>query len=211
MTRATNARLAGATYLLYIAAAFPGMVLFDRARVAGIAGHATDVRISILLSVLGCFAAPVLAVALYAVTRDEDEDLALLAMVCRVGEGVIATIPTLATVGVLWLATTPDAAPLTAFLFRLRDWGTNLAATFFAVGSTLFCWLLLRSRAIPVPLAWLGVLASVLVAVVLPLELAGLLRGQVTQIVWLPMLVFELTLGPWLLLKGVSSRAVMSA
>ena len=31
MTRRMNARVAGITYLSYIAVAFPGMVLFDRA------------------------------------------------------------------------------------------------------------------------------------------------------------------------------------
>jgi hypothetical protein len=52
-----------------------------------------------------------------------------------------------------------------------------VTATFFAVGSTLFSWLLLRGRMIPVPLAWLGVLASVLLVVLLPLEAAGFVWG----------------------------------
>ena len=49
MTRSTNARLAGFTFLFYIAVAFPSMVLFKRAtsgaglaaQLAGIAQHAT--------------------------------------------------------------------------------------------------------------------------------------------------------------------------
>jgi hypothetical protein len=56
---------------------------------------------------------------------------------------------------------------------------------------------------IPVALAWLGVVASVLLVVVLPLQLAGFLRGAVTSYVWLPMLLFEVTLALWLLIKGV--------
>jgi hypothetical protein len=56
---------------------------------------------------------------------------------------------------------------------------------------------------IPRPLAWLGVLSSALLVVVLPLDLAGLLGGPLNQLVWLPIAVFELTLGPWLLIKGV--------
>ncbi|HEX9423014.1 MAG TPA: DUF4386 family protein [Pyrinomonadaceae bacterium] len=76
---------------------------------------------------------------------------------------------------------------------------------FFAVGSTSFSWLLLRGRMIPVGLAWLGVLASVLLVVGLPMQLAGLLRGTVTQLMWLPMAVFEIPLALWLIIKGVAT------
>ncbi|RPJ22488.1 MAG: DUF4386 family protein, partial [Chloroflexi bacterium] len=76
-----------------------------------------------------------------------------------------------------------------------------------------FSWLLLRGRLIPVVLAWLGVLASVLLVVILPLQLAGLFGGptnwsaSVTWLVWLPMLVFEVVLALWLLIKGVARPA----
>src|SRR5438552_3737652 len=123
MTRTTNARLAGFTYLFYIAVAFPDMVLMNRAttgqgtaaKLASIAQHATDLRISVLLTLLSGLSALVLAVTLYAITRDQDRDLAMLGLVCRVGEGItgIMGIPT--TLGLLWLATAtgpnaPDAA-----------------------------------------------------------------------------------------------------
>jgi hypothetical protein len=38
---------------------------------------------------------------------------------------------------------------------------------------------------------------------VLPLQLAGFLRGAVTQLVWIPMAAFEIPLAVWLLVKGV--------
>lgn len=92
-----------------------------------------------------------------------------------------------------------------------------LSAVFFAVGSLLFCWLLLRGRMIPVALAWLGVLASVLLVVVLPLQQAGLFGGAMswvdsaTWLVWMPMLVFELALALWLIFKGVAEPAANAA
>jgi len=70
--------------------------------------------------------------------------------------------------------------------------------------------LLLRGRMIPIPLAWLGVVASILLAVVLPLQLAGLFGGPMTWaafatwLVWLPMLVFEVALALRLLIRGVA-------
>jgi hypothetical protein len=217
MTHRTNARVAGFTFLFYIAVAFTGMVLASRAtsgegtaaKLASIAQHASSVRVAVVLELLGCFSALVLAVTLYSITRDQDPDLAMLALTCRVAEGVTMSLPR--TVGRLWLATAagadaPDPAAanaLGAFLLKLPSWNTTISATFFAVGSTLFSYLLLRGRMVPVALAWLGLIASILVMVGLPLQLAGILSGPITQLMWLPMLAFEMPLGLWLLIKGV--------
>ncbi len=220
MTRTTNARIAGFTFLFYIAVAFPGMVLFGRAtsgdgiaaKFASIAQHATDVRVAVVLSLLGCFSALVLAVTLYAITREVDADLAMLALTCRVAEGVISGISIPETLGLLWLATAtganaPDPGAAQALGAYLLKGDMAVTATFFAVGSTLFSYLFLRGRMIPVALAWLGVLASVLLVVALPLQIAGVLRGSITQLMYLPMLAFEVPLGFWLLIKGVAMPA----
>src|SRR6266498_2985807 len=218
MTRRTNARIAGVTFLVYIAATIAGMVLFARAtsgegvaaQLAGIARHATDVRLTIVLGLLGNFCALVLAVTLYAITREQDPDLAMLALACRVAEG-IAGMDVSKTLGLLWLAAATDATALDAgaastlgAFFLKMEASFSASAAFFALGSTLFSWLLLRGRMIPVALAWLGVLASILVVVCFPLQLAGLLHGAVTQLMWLPMAAYEIPLGFWLLIKGVA-------
>jgi len=222
VTRTTNARIAGSTFLLYIAAGIASMVFFGRAagaegiaaKLTGIAQHVTDVRVAFLLGLLSCFAALVLAVTLYAITREQDPDVAMLALTCRVAEGVVgAGIPTV--LGLLWLATAtgadaPDAGAahtLGAFLLKVGAWQSLTSATLFAVGSTLFSWLLLRGRMIPIPLGWLGVVASVLLVVGVPLQLAGFLGGLVTSLMWLPMLAFEVPLALWLIIKGVAPPA----
>lgn len=220
MTRTTNARIAGFTFLFYIAAGIASLVLFGRAtggegiaaKLAGIAEHASEVRITVVLDLLQCFSALVLAVTLYAITREQDPDLAMLALTCRVGEGVIGAVGIPSTLGLLWLATAagasaPDTAAAQALGAFLLKGNVALSATFFAVGSTLFSYLLLRGRMIPIPLAWLGVVASVLLVVGLPLQLAGFLRGPLTSLMWLPMLAFEVPLALWLLIKGVAMPA----
>jgi Domain of unknown function (DUF4386) len=220
MTRATNARIAGFTYLFYIAVAFPSMVLFDRAtsgegiaaRLASMAQHATEVRVSVVLALLGGLSALVLAVTLFAITRDQDPDLAMLGLTCRVAEGVTGAVSIPATLGLLWVATAtganaPDSAAVQAIGAFVLKQDFLVGATFFAVGSTLFSWLLLRGRMIPAALAWLGVAASVLLVVGLPLQLAGFLRGPVTQLMWLPMAAFEIPLGLWWLIKGDTTPA----
>lgn len=218
MTRTANARIAGFTFLFYIAAGITSMVLFRRAtsgegipaKLVTVAQHATDVGILAVLGLLQCFSALVLAVTLYAITREQDEDLALLALTCRVGEGLISAVSIPATLTLLWLATsTGTDAPAadagrTLAAYLLRD-DVALTATFFAVGSTIFAYLLLRGRMIPIWLAWLGVGASVLLVVCLPLRLAGFLHGLIASLIWLPMLAFEVPLGFWLLTKGVAA------
>jgi hypothetical protein len=168
-------------------------------------------RIAVLLTMLSVLSALVLAVTLYGITRDEDREIALLGFACRVGEGVLSAIP-LTTVGLLWLATVtgpnaPDAASagaLGSFLLEVGVWKTAGSAILFAGGSTAFSYLLLRGRMIPVWLAWVGVVGSAVIVVGLPLQLAEFLRGPITQLMWIPVAVFELTLGPWLLIKGVT-------
>jgi len=221
MTRTTNARIAGVTFLVYIAATITSMTLFARAiggtgvaaQLATLAQHATDMRVTILLGLLQNLCALVLAVTLYAITRRQDPDLAMLALTCRVAEG-IAGMDVSKTLGLLWLAT-PTAAPaldagaasaLAAFFLKMEA-SFNASAFFFAVGSTLFSWLLLRGRMIPVALAWLGVLASILVVACFPLALAGLLNGPATSFIWFPIMLFEVVLAMWLIMKGVAADA----
>ena len=163
-SRQIYARVAGFTFLFYIAAGLTSMALDDQSPM-------TD-----LLSVLMSFSALVLGAMLYALTREHEPIVAMLALTCRVIE---------------------------ATQFE--------SAIFFALGSTLFSWLLLRGRMIPTPLAWLGVIASVLLVAVLLLQLAGLFdatnwAASVTWIVWLPMLVFEVAFSLWLLVKGVNTE-----
>jgi uncharacterized protein DUF4386 len=201
MTHTTNARLAGFMLLFYIATGVASMVLFGQATrgaegtaatLASIARHATTVRLTILLTLLTFVDAVVLAVALYALTRGQDPDLAVLALCCRISEGVIGAISAVRTLGLLSVAAVsiaaagPDAAAanaLGALLLKQGGWMGSLAATCFALGSTFYSYLFLRARSIPVLLAWLGVVASVLLVVAVPLQLAGFLRGPVTRLV----------------------------
>ena len=226
MTRNTWARIAGLMFLFYIATALPVTVLFEQAaggegipaKLLGIAENASKVKLSILLSLVTIMDALVLTVALFAITRDQDFELAVLALCFRVCEGILGAIGIVATLGLLWLATTgagtygPGSAnALAALLLKVNAWSTIIGAFVFAVGSTIFAWLFLRARSIPEPLAWLGILASVLLVALLPAQLIGVVGGPVAWFMWMPMLVFELTLALWLLIKGVAAPSTRVA
>jgi hypothetical protein len=215
-SRQLYARAAGFTMLLYMEVGSTAVIL--RARAGGVEGthailmriaeHASAVQAAILLELIECFSALVLAVALYRITRDESQELAMLGLVCRVCESVLGAIGIRHTLGLLWLAKAGTGAPVVAdalgafLLMPAQD--AMIGAPFFAVGSMIFASLLLRGRIVPASLAWLGVLASLLLAVGLPLQLAGFFTGPLTWYLWLPMLAYQIPLGLWLLIKGVA-------
>jgi hypothetical protein len=219
MTVRTNARIAGFAFLFYIAVAMTGMVLSrismkgegTAEKLANMARHATELRVAIVLVLLGCFCALVLAVTLYSITRNVDPDLALMILVGRSAEGVIGALDRM--YGQIWLATAsgssaPDpaaAAALGALLVKLPD-TMAVGASFFSVASAIFAYLLLRGRLVPAWLAWIGLVGSLITTVGLPLELAGVLPSLIAQAMWLPLLFFEIPLGVYLMVKGVRRR-----
>jgi hypothetical protein len=220
MTRRTNARLAGFMFLFYIVTGITNLALSGRvtagaegtaAKLASIAQHATLMHVTVLLTMCGFVSAVVLGVTLYALTRDEDRDIALLGLCCRVTEGVNAVAGAGRALQLLAIATTstaatPDAVAAQAFgglMLSQGGWTGNIGALCFVLGSTLFSYLFVRARSIPSPLAWLGLIASVLLSVALPLGLVGLI--EVPFLLWIPMLVFEVAFALWLIIKGVAA------
>ncbi len=217
MTRRTNATLAGVAYLLYIVSELAGAKLIGfetrsnepAARIAAAVQFLPQLRLGVLLTILGGLCALVLAVTLYGITREQDEELALFGAICRTGEGLFGLLP-LGALGLIWLATanpSVDAATantiLTAFS-AISRWKYAVGATLFAIGSTSFSYLLLRGRIVPAVLAWIGLVASLLLVVGLPLQLVGWLSGSVAGVLWVPMILFEVPLGLWLIFRGAA-------
>lgn len=220
MNRRASARVAGFAFLVYIVVAMTAMVLYRQAggeegptaNLAAIAAHAGALRLAVVLELIGCACALVLAVTLYVITREEDPNLSLMVLAFRTGEGVIGAVSLQRPLGRIWLATVSGpAAPepasanaLAAVLLKAPAWSFHLSGWFFSVGSLVFAYLLLRGRMVPAVLAWIGVVASILVVVGLPLQIAEIIHSPVTDIMWIPMLAFEVPLGIWLIVKGVA-------
>ena len=180
------------------------------AKLASVAQHMPDLRIAVLFVLFTSFCALVLGVTLWGLTREQDPVLAMLALTCRVCEGLAGALGVQRTMGLLWLAgpDAPDAATArTLGTWLLEGQVSGVAAIFFSVGSVLFAWLLLRGRMIPAPLAWLGVVASAAAVVVLPLEFVDLFPGRWIWYVWLPLAAYEIPLALWLLFRGAAAPA----
>jgi len=212
MSTAVSARVAGFVFLVYIAAGLESLSLTQAVaesadaaeKLAGMAKNITLFRYAALLDLACAFSACILAVTLYTITAAHGATAALLAMVCRLVEGMLIATSLLDSLGVLWLAGRSDVASeavqvLAAYAMRSE---VTLTSIFFAAGSFLFACLFVRGRLVPAPLAWLGVLASLTLLVVLPPQLVGFLSDPRLLAAWLPMLLFEVPLALWLLVKG---------
>ncbi|WP_027661542.1 DUF4386 domain-containing protein [Salinispora fenicalii] len=215
MSERSAARLAGALFLLVIAAVLASPAAAGSSaggiaeRLDDIATHPSGLQLSIVLLVVAGIATLGLAAMLHAITRRQDPSLAAFALACRAVESGLYAVQILGAMLLLSLSRqqTDSARELGAAAADIAVWSTNVGACFFAVGSAVFAYLLLRSRAIPRPLAILGLFASLLLAVSVPVQSAA---GAVTTegagiLLWLPMLTFEVVAGGWLLLKGIRS------
>jgi hypothetical protein len=121
--------------------------------------------------------------------------------------GLVSVAKAAAAVAAPGAAAARDAAATNALGTLWLEMGglsVPVTATCFALGSTLFSYLFLRGRGIPVALAWLGLLASILLVVGLPLRIAGFIGAPWTSLIWIPMAVFEVALALWLIFKGVA-------
>lgn len=218
------ARVVGLTYLCALPPAVFAefwvrgqLVVPDASRTAlNIVTHEGLFRLGIA-SNLVVFALDIaLITSLYVVLERVDRSLALMAMAWGLIETAILVLTTLNDLDVLRILSgaeylkTFDANRLEA-LARLSV-GAHGAA--YGVGlvlaglrSTTLCYLWLRSRFVPRALALFGVLASVLMGVCSFAFILspGLGKTIPVAIYGGPIFLFELTMGGWLLLKGLTA------
>jgi hypothetical protein len=222
MTREQNARVAGFTFLFYIVAGICGLAAFNvatrgstiAAQLASVGARSLPMTLSFTCLLVAILCALILAVTLYRLTREQDVDLARLAMSCRFIEAAINAVPAIALLALIRVATKGESAlpeestrsAIAGLLLGVESLCTPVAATMFAIGSAIYCALLLRGRLAPASLMRLGLIASILLIVIEPLAAVGIIKSFFAAIVWLPMLAFEVPFGIWLLRTGAEMR-----
>jgi hypothetical protein len=223
------ARLAGTMYLVTMATA-----LFGEAYVRGsllvsesAAQTAQNIieskrlfRLGLATDLITFAGVAVLNWALYQLLRPIDNRLALLAAFFRLVElAVHFSAVVFGLVAVSFLSggeyvNVFDARQLQGLAgFALRAQGAGLTIGFIplGIGSAIFALLFLRSGYIPRLLAALGVIASLLLAAY---ALALVISPDATDFFYfamVPMFAYEVTLGIWLLVKGVAVRPTGAA
>jgi len=160
----------------------------------------------------------VLLTSLYVVLKPVNRSLVLLATCFRVIETALISVVALTDLQVLRVLS--GAKYLRVFeadrlqaLARLSIGAHNdayfIGLLFFGIGSAVFGYVWLQSNYIPRWLAILGVLGSLLITagsfayVVFPEVLTG-----IALVYFAPIFAFELTMGFWLLIKGLRSPGI---
>jgi hypothetical protein len=217
------ARAAGLAYLLAIPpAVFAEFFVFGRLIVPGDAAqtfsnvimHQQLFRFGVA-SNLAVFAVDVILItSLYLVLKPVDDNLALAALLFRLIETVVLVVMTLNDFHVLRMIS--GAAYLRAFdpnrlqAMALLSWGGhgdgyNLGLVFSGIGGTLFCGLWVKSAYVPEALARWGVLSSLLLGMATATFILFPDFEKPFSVIFYggPIFIFELTMGFWLLVKGI--------
>lgn len=188
---------------------------------AKVAANQNQVAAGALFGLLGFFACPGIAIALYPVLRRHSEGLALGSVGLRIVEGVLYSIGAVAVLSMLTLvrgaagAGTPAMVSLEAsgaLLMAVRSWAGLAGTLAFYPAGLMYYLVFYRSRLIPRWLSGWGILAvamgftaSILVVfqVITPMTTPQILLN-------LPLFFQEMVLAVWLIVKGFSPSALAS-
>lgn len=167
-------------------------------------------RILLAVNVIGAALTIVLAVSLYIALRPAAPGLARLALTFRLAEGFLEGVTCACGFAVARAYAMPFAGfnpeqmqGLVSLIRAVQGGMFNIVTLFFGIGSVLFYWIFVTSRAIPRLLSVFGLLASLIVPV---LAVAGLIAPETAKLLqpgWYPMMLAELTTGAWLLFFAI--------
>lgn len=220
------ARVVGFTYLFAMVTAVFGF--YVRGHVV-VPGNAAETALNIMASerlfrfgiasdLITFVTDIVLITALYVVLKPVNRSLALLATFWRLMETAVLVVVTLNGFDVLRVLSGANylgvfEADRLQALARLSlsayGAGYNVGFVFLGLGSAVFSYLWFKSNYVPRVLAALGVFSSLLLAAC---NFAFIIFPRLATIVgpgyMAPMGVFEITMGFWLLLKGLGPSRV---
>mgnify|MGYP001073675022 CR=1 FL=1 len=173
-------------------------------------------RLGISVELLMAIGLVVLGLALYVMLKSVNKHLALLALVLKLVEATLMAVTVLLPFIALGFAQA-DATSTTltqeqlqmplGLLFNAHTAITAVSMVFLGLDMMLFCYLLLKSNYIPRLLAGFGILSFFLILVqsllfILAPDYAEMPINQI--IFWTRSGLFEIVIGLWLLIKGIS-------
>jgi len=175
-------------------------------------------RLSIVSGLMTVAGEIILLVALYIVLKPINRNVALLAAFWRLAKCVIfaliavgdfVALRLLSDAGYLRAFETKQLQALAELLINARHDVGFIGAVFLGLGSTAFAYLWLKSRYIPRGLAAWGIFSSLVLAIGIwgTMVFPGL-ASVVGPAYWLPIFIFEVTLGFWLLVKGIQPSMI---
>jgi hypothetical protein len=223
-TSAKTARIVGALFLASNVTFLLGAVVFIESILGApdyltlASANRTRVVLGVLLELVNGVAYLGIAVLMFPILRQRMESMALGYVGFRIVEFVMQIASDLSPLLLLTLsgefvrAGAPQASSfqaLGASLLAQRYWASQMIAITFGLGALMFYFMLLRSRLIPRFISVWGLVGAALVLVNAMLDMFGLDLGNLSNLGVL-MLLNELFLGVWLIIKGFNSSAIAS-
>ncbi len=216
----TAAKVAGFLYLVQMATAVFGqsyvrdrLIVGDATKTArNIIGAERLFRLSIAGDLVTYTTVIVLIWALYVLVRPVNKNLALLAAFFRLAEIAVLCVATVNSLVVLRLLSGADYLKtfdesqlhsLAKLALSAQGLGLNVGFILLGLGSTVFAYLLLRSRYIPRALAAWGIFSSLVLALVTLAIIVFPGMGALGLSYMMPMGIYEVGLGLWLLVKAI--------
>jgi hypothetical protein len=208
-------RFLGAAFLLQAVASAVWTYLLSSLIVTGdisasmtnIANNALQMRASIVVAMITAIGVAMLGALLYIVLHNQNKIIALVAQVLYLIEAAILAASRISAFSLLRTSQESVIAGHPAYLqtlgnlfYESAEFGDWLHMLPFALGATLFYYLFFKSGYIPQALSLSGLIAALLALIGTPFALVGY---DVPIIVFLPNLPFELTIGVWLIVKGI--------
>jgi hypothetical protein len=214
-------------YLFVIATFLVGSLITNRFEVSGdflasvqrVTASELLYRAGLCIRFLASLCTVFLAMGLYGAVKPAGSSLALLALIFRLVEATIGGVGSIFSFILLKLYTNGDYVnafslnQLSAFTGLYTEWSAaslNIACIFFSMGSILFFYLFRKGNYIPRILSGLGLFASLLVTLTGFANLLSAHSSPMLQFGWLPMFVAEISVGLWLLIKGVNLHKLKS-
>ena len=216
-----TALVAGILYLVTFASAIPAVFLLDPVlndpNYIVSSGADTQVTLGAFLDLVNAFACIGTAVALFSIVKRQHEGFALGFVTTRMFEAAVIVIGVVCLLAIVTLrqpdATGAEATALVTLgegLVAVRDWtfllGPSLMPAFNAI---LLGWLLYRSGLVPGIIPTVGLIGAPL----LFLSTVGTMFGVNdptsvwTAIATLPIFLWELSVGLWMVIRGLNPSA----
>ena len=216
------ARIAGIMYVVIIVIGLLHAALIDAELIvpadeatSAVTSVANSVffRVGIAATLVMYASVVVLSWSLYVLLKAVNRNLALLAMLLRLGEAILGAATVLVSLIVLHLASGEESLAafdagqlqaLVAVFLHVRTAGLDVVLVFVGLGGTLFCYLFFTSKYVPRVLAAWGMFTYVSM---LGLALVSILFPDhpviIEDVLYSLGAGFEFVMGFWLLIKGV--------
>jgi hypothetical protein len=184
----------------------------NAATVNNIMANELRFRISVASEIMMFVLVVLLSLTLYVILKTVNKNLALLALLWRLGEAIIGAGVTVLSGLIPLLLLNQEVAfeteqlqALVGLFLGTRNAGLDVVLIFIGMGGTLFCYLFFKSKYIPRILAAWGILTylSMLILAFTSILLPNL-SETIKMAFYAPGGLFEIIIGMWLLIKGIN-------